>query len=160
MSGSLEEAYVAVERAYGQGDFASALQLAQALRPQVQTGRPDLMDQRLQLLHDVHDFGRGDDPLLHQINDEQAHGAPLVVRLVDLAKPCVVLLCVRVLNGVEQRHELLKTGFKDALEHCVVLVQQLAKQARVHRRKKVVGTGRVENGAPHRLQMARVGLVF
>jgi hypothetical protein len=50
MSGSLEEAYVAVERAYGQGDFASALQLAQALRPQVQTGRPDLMDQRLQLL--------------------------------------------------------------------------------------------------------------
>ena len=50
MSGSLEEAYVAVERAYGQGDFATALQLAVALRPQVQAGRPDLLDQRLQLL--------------------------------------------------------------------------------------------------------------
>ncbi|MFM7651604.1 MAG: hypothetical protein ACKO5M_01560 [Vulcanococcus sp.] len=50
MSGSLEEAYVAVERAYGQGDFAGALQLAEALRPQVPPGRPDLLDQRLQLL--------------------------------------------------------------------------------------------------------------
>jgi len=50
MSGSLEEAYVAVERAYGQGDFAGALQLADALRPQVPPGRPDLLDQRLQLL--------------------------------------------------------------------------------------------------------------
>ena len=50
MSGSLEEAYVAVERAYGQGDFATALKLAVALRPQVQAGRPDLLDQRLQLL--------------------------------------------------------------------------------------------------------------
>ena len=50
MSGSLEEAYVAVERAYGQGDFATALKLAVALRPQVQAARPDLLDQRLQLL--------------------------------------------------------------------------------------------------------------
>lgn len=50
MSGSLEEAYVAVERAYGQGDFATALQLAETLRPQVQAGRSDLLDQRLQLL--------------------------------------------------------------------------------------------------------------
>jgi len=50
MSGSLEEAYVAVERAYGQGDFTGALQLAEALRPQVPAGRPDLLDQRLQLL--------------------------------------------------------------------------------------------------------------
>ena len=50
MSGSLEEAYVAVERAYGQADFAGALQLAQALQPQVPPGRPDLLDQRLQLL--------------------------------------------------------------------------------------------------------------
>ena len=50
MSGSLWETYKAVERAYGQGDFATALQLAVALRPQVQAGRPDLLDQRLQLL--------------------------------------------------------------------------------------------------------------
>ena len=50
MSGSLEEAYVAVERAYGQGDFAGALQLATTLQPQVPPGRPDLLDQRLQLL--------------------------------------------------------------------------------------------------------------
>ena len=50
MSGSLEEAYVAVERAYGQGDFAGALQLAQVLQPHVPPGRPDLLDQRLQLL--------------------------------------------------------------------------------------------------------------
>ena len=50
MSGSLEEAYVAVERAYGQADFAGALHLAQALQPQVPPGRPDLLDQRLQLL--------------------------------------------------------------------------------------------------------------
>jgi hypothetical protein len=50
MSGSLEQAYVAVERAYGQGDFSGALQLAQALQPQVPPGRPDLLDQRLQLL--------------------------------------------------------------------------------------------------------------
>ena len=50
MSGSLEEAYVAVERAYGQGDFAGALQLAEALQPQVPPGRPDLLDQRLLLL--------------------------------------------------------------------------------------------------------------
>lgn len=50
MSGSLEEAYVAVERAYGQGDFATALQLAEALQPQIPAGRPDLLDQRLDLL--------------------------------------------------------------------------------------------------------------
>ncbi|MFM2158049.1 MAG: hypothetical protein RLZZ124_523 [Cyanobacteriota bacterium] len=50
MTGSLEEAYVAVERAYGQGDFTRALQLAESLRPQVQKGRPDLLDHRLELL--------------------------------------------------------------------------------------------------------------
>jgi hypothetical protein len=50
MSGSLEQAYVSVERAYGQGDFSGALQLAQALQPQVPPGRSDLLDQRLQLL--------------------------------------------------------------------------------------------------------------
>ena len=58
MSGSLEEAYVAVERAYSQADFAGALQLAQALHPQVPPGRPDLLDQRLQLLiGHVHLYG-------------------------------------------------------------------------------------------------------
>jgi hypothetical protein len=45
-----EQAYGAVERAYGQGDFARALELALALQPQLPPGRPDLLDQRLQLL--------------------------------------------------------------------------------------------------------------
>ena len=45
-----EQAYSAVERAYGQGDFAGALEQAQALQPQLQTNRSDLLDQRLQLL--------------------------------------------------------------------------------------------------------------
>jgi hypothetical protein len=45
-----EQAYSAVERAYGQGDFARALELARALQPQLQPNRPDLLDQRLQLL--------------------------------------------------------------------------------------------------------------
>ena len=50
MSGSLEEAYVAVERAYGEGNFAMALTRAEALQPEVNAGRADLLDQRLQLL--------------------------------------------------------------------------------------------------------------
>ena len=45
-----EQTYSAVERAYGQGDFARALELALALQPELQAGRPDLLDQRLQLL--------------------------------------------------------------------------------------------------------------
>ena len=45
-----EQAYSAVERAYGQGDFADALQRAEALQPQLQPNRSDLLDQRLQLL--------------------------------------------------------------------------------------------------------------
>ena len=45
-----EQAYSAVERAYGQGDFTRALELAQALQPQLPPGRPDQLDQRLQLL--------------------------------------------------------------------------------------------------------------
>ena len=50
MSSSLDEAYGAVERAYGQGDFAAALQAATALLPQIPAGRSDQLDQRLQLL--------------------------------------------------------------------------------------------------------------
>ena len=50
MSSSLDEAYGAVERAYGQGDFAAALQAAEALLPQIPAGRSDQLDQRLQLL--------------------------------------------------------------------------------------------------------------
>ena len=45
-----EQAYSAVERAYGQGAFPRALELALALQPQLEPGRPDLLDQRLQLL--------------------------------------------------------------------------------------------------------------
>lgn len=64
MSGSLEEAYVAVERAYGQGDFATALERATALQTQVPPGRPDQLDQRLQLLiGHIHLYGLNE-PLL------------------------------------------------------------------------------------------------
>jgi hypothetical protein len=45
-----EQAYSAVERSYGQGDFSQALVLAEALRPQLQPQRSDRLDQRLQLL--------------------------------------------------------------------------------------------------------------
>ncbi|CAK6696901.1 hypothetical protein [Synechococcus sp. CBW1107] len=45
-----EQTYSAVERAYGQGDFARALELALALQPELPAGRLDLLDQRLQLL--------------------------------------------------------------------------------------------------------------
>jgi hypothetical protein len=45
-----EQAYSAVERAYGQGDFTRALELALALQPQLPPGRHDQLDQRLQLL--------------------------------------------------------------------------------------------------------------
>ncbi|MEY3963094.1 MAG: hypothetical protein RLZZ106_349 [Cyanobacteriota bacterium] len=45
-----EQAYSAVERAYGQGDFTGALEQAEALQPQLQANRTDLLDQRLQLL--------------------------------------------------------------------------------------------------------------
>ena len=45
-----EQAYSAVERAYGQGEFVRALELAQALQPQLEPNRADLLDQRLQLL--------------------------------------------------------------------------------------------------------------
>lgn len=45
-----EQAYSAVERSYGQGDFSQALALAEALQPQLQPQRSDRLDQRLQLL--------------------------------------------------------------------------------------------------------------
>jgi hypothetical protein len=45
-----EQAYSAVERAYGQGSFRQALELAEALQLQLQPQRSDLLDQRLQLL--------------------------------------------------------------------------------------------------------------
>jgi hypothetical protein len=71
MNGSLEEAYVAVERAYGQGDFTRALQLANALRPQVEAGRPDLLDHRLALLiGHIHLYG-----LNQRQEAEEAYGA-------------------------------------------------------------------------------------
>jgi hypothetical protein len=55
-----EQAYSAVERAYGQGDFAGALQQAEALQPQLQPNRSDLLDQRLQLLiGHIHLYGLG-----------------------------------------------------------------------------------------------------
>ncbi|MBM5784133.1 MAG: hypothetical protein FJ076_04655 [Cyanobacteria bacterium K_DeepCast_35m_m1_288] len=55
-----EQAYSAVERAYGQGDFAGAFQQAEALQPQLQPNRSDLLDQRLQLLiGHIHLYGLG-----------------------------------------------------------------------------------------------------
>jgi hypothetical protein len=55
-----EQAYSAVERAYGQGDFAGALDQAEALQPQLQPNRSDLLDQRLQLLiGHIHLYGLG-----------------------------------------------------------------------------------------------------
>ncbi|MEY4297118.1 MAG: hypothetical protein RLZZ423_297 [Cyanobacteriota bacterium] len=55
-----EQAYSAVELAYGQGEFVRALDLAQALQPQLQPNRPDLLDQRLQLLlGHIHLYGLG-----------------------------------------------------------------------------------------------------
>lgn len=60
MSDGLEDAYTAVERAYGQGDYTTALQLATDLLEQVPTGRDDLLDHRLHLLiGHIHGFGLG-----------------------------------------------------------------------------------------------------
>lgn len=50
MGDPLEAAYIAVERAYGEGRFAAALEQAQALQPQLQAGRSDQLELRLQLL--------------------------------------------------------------------------------------------------------------
>lgn len=67
-----EQAYSAVERAYGQSDFVRALELAEALQPQLQQNRSDLLDQRLQLLiGHIHLYGLG-----------QPHQAELAYRTV------------------------------------------------------------------------------
>ena len=50
MGASVEAAYIAVERAYGEGRFSAALEQAQALLPELERGRGDLLDLRLQLL--------------------------------------------------------------------------------------------------------------
>jgi len=50
MQSSLEQTYGAIERCYAEGKFEQALELALALRPELASGRPDLLDQRLQLL--------------------------------------------------------------------------------------------------------------
>ena len=50
MQSSLEQAYSAIERSYAEGRFNEALEQAEALQPQLEQGRPDQLDQRLQLL--------------------------------------------------------------------------------------------------------------
>ena len=50
MQSALEQAYSAIERSYAQGNFPEALEQAMALQPQLEPGRADLLDQRLQLL--------------------------------------------------------------------------------------------------------------
>jgi len=50
MSDPVEAAYIAVERAYGEGRFDAALKQARALQPQLEVGRPDQLSLRLQLL--------------------------------------------------------------------------------------------------------------
>lgn len=60
MSDGLEDAYMAVEQAYGQGDFATALNLATELLALVPAGREDLLDHRLHLMiGHIHGFGLG-----------------------------------------------------------------------------------------------------
>ena len=50
MQSSEEQAYSTIERSYGEGRFAEALELALTLQPQLESGRSDRLDQRLQLL--------------------------------------------------------------------------------------------------------------
>jgi hypothetical protein len=50
MQSSLEQAYSAIERSYGEGRFAEAMEQALALQQQLESGRSDQLDQRLQLL--------------------------------------------------------------------------------------------------------------
>jgi hypothetical protein len=60
MEDGLEGAYLAVEEAYGQGEFSAALQLAVELRDRITAGRDDLLDHRLNLLiGHIHGFGLG-----------------------------------------------------------------------------------------------------
>ena len=58
MGEPVETAYIAVERAYGEGQFSAALEQATVLLPQLEAGRPDLLDLRLQLLiGHIHCYG-------------------------------------------------------------------------------------------------------
>ena len=50
MQNALEQAYSAIERSYAEGRFPEALGQAMELQPQLEVGRADLLDQRLQLL--------------------------------------------------------------------------------------------------------------
>jgi hypothetical protein len=50
MQNALEQAYSAIERSYAEGGFPEALGQAMELQPQIEVGRADLLDQRLQLL--------------------------------------------------------------------------------------------------------------
>lgn len=58
MGDPLEAAYIAVERAYGEGRFAAALEQALALQPQLQAEHSDQLALRLQLLiGHIHVYG-------------------------------------------------------------------------------------------------------
>ena len=103
MHSSVEEAYNAVERAYGQGDFKAALQQAEALQPQIPAGRQDLLDQRLQLLiGHIQLYGIG--------QPEQA----------EAAYSAVLQQCQEASYRALAEH---------GLQHCAHLRQHLAQQA-------------------------------
>jgi len=73
MQSALEQAYSAIERSYAQGHFPEALEQAMALQPQLEPGRADLLDQRLQLLiGHIHLYG-----LAQPQHAELAYGAVL-----------------------------------------------------------------------------------
>jgi len=73
MQSALEQAYSAIERSYAQGHFPEALEQAMALQPQLEPGRADLLDQRLQLLiGHIHLYG-----LAQPQQAELAYGAVL-----------------------------------------------------------------------------------
>ena len=96
MSGSLEEAYVDVERAYGEGDFSTALARAEALQPQVTAGRPDLLDQRLQLLiGHIHLYG---------LNRPSDAGAAYAAVLASATEPAYRALASQGLE-LSQQHQ-------------------------------------------------------
>lgn len=73
MQSALEQAYSAIERSYAQGHFPEALEQAMVLQPQLEPGRADLLDQRLQLLiGHIHLYG-----LAQPQQAELAYGAVL-----------------------------------------------------------------------------------
>ena len=60
MSAPLDQAYINIERAYGEGKFSEALRQAEALLPLLPTDRADGLAQRLQLLMGhIHLYGLG-----------------------------------------------------------------------------------------------------